>query len=116
MMPNRADARQGSSKRASARATEIVAHEAAIFIQREAGPESLITVVRADSVSHGEKILVFVSVFPIDKARGAMVWLERQREAFSDHLKKFAHLRIPKVEFLLDNEAPIVPVVEVPKS
>jgi hypothetical protein len=106
MMPDREKAQKGSSKRSNARATEIVAHEAAIFIQREAGLESLITVVRADSVSHGEKILVFVSVFPIEKARNAMVWLERQREEFSNHLKKFAHLRIPKVEFLLDNERP----------
>ncbi len=116
MMPSRADARKGSSKRGNARATEIVAHEAAIFIQREAGPESLMTVVRADSVSHGEKILVFVSVFPTPKAHSAMAWLERQREAFSDHLKKSAHLRIPRVEFLLDNNEPIMPVVEVPKS
>ena len=100
----------------SARATEIVAHEAAIFIQREAGRESLITVVRAESVSHGEKILVFVSVFPIDRARSALVFLERQREAFSNHLKKHAHLRIPRVEFLLDNNEPVMPVVEVPKS
>jgi hypothetical protein len=99
-------------KRQDARATEIVAHEAAIFIQREAGLESLITVVRAESVSHGDKILVFVSVFPIERARNALSFLERQREAFSDHLKKHTHLRIPRVEFMLDNE----PVVEVPKN
>jgi hypothetical protein len=112
MTYNLSDAKKSGSNRSSARATEIVAHEAAIFIQREAGPDSLITVVRAESIAHGDKILVFVSVFPIDKARSAMVWLERQREAFSDHLKKFAHLRIPRVEFLLDN----TPVVEVPKN
>lgn len=87
----------------SARATEIVAHEAALFIQREAGPGSLITVVRAQSVSHGERIMVFVSVFPVEKARAALAFLERQREAFSNYLKQHAHLRLPRVDFMLDN-------------
>lgn len=89
--------------RASARATEIVAREAAVFIQREAGSDSLITVIRAQSASHGERIMVFVSVFPIEKARSALNFLERQREAFSNHLKKHARLRLPRVDFILDN-------------
>src|SRR3989344_6969764 len=82
---------------------EIVAREAALFIAREAGSESLITVIRAQSVAHGERIMVFVSVFPIDKARAALAFLERQREAFSDHLKRHTHLRLPRVDFLFDN-------------
>lgn len=85
------------------RATEIVAHEAALFIAREAGSESLITVIRAQSVSHGEHITVFVSVFPIEKAHAALAFLERQRGAFSDYLKKHARIRIPRVDFMLDN-------------
>lgn len=85
------------------RATEIVAREAALFIAREAGSESLITVIRAQSVSHGERIMIFISVFPVEKARGALSFLERQREAFSNHLKKHAHLRLPRVDFMLDN-------------
>lgn len=85
------------------RASEIVAREAAQFIGREAGTESLITVIRAQSVAHGDRILVFVSVFPIEKARAALAFLERQREAFSDHLKTHARIRLPRVDFLLDN-------------
>ena len=85
------------------RAAEIVAHEAAQFIQREAGSESLITVIRAQSVAHGDRMLVFVSVFPIEKAQTAMRFLERQREAFSDHLKQHARMRLPRVDFMLDN-------------
>ena len=84
-------------------AKEIVVREAAQFIAREAGPESLITVIRAQSVAHGERIMVFVSVFPIDKARAALEFLARKREAFSDHLKTHARLRLPRVYFLLDN-------------
>jgi len=85
------------------KAAEIVAREAAQFIAREAGTESLITVIRAQSVAHGERIMVFVSVFPIDKARAALEFLARKREAFSDHLKTHARLRLPRVDFLLDN-------------
>ena len=79
----------------SERAAEIVA--------REAGSDSLITVIRAQSVAHGERMNVFVSVFPVEKARTALAFLERQREAFSDYLKEHARLRLPRIDFLLDN-------------
>ncbi|MFM2330891.1 MAG: hypothetical protein RLZZ26_398 [Candidatus Parcubacteria bacterium] len=87
----------------SERATEIVAREAAVFISREAGSGSLITVIGAKSMAHGDRIGVFVSVFPIDKSRAALAFLERQREAFSDHLKAHARLRLPRIDFLLEN-------------
>ena len=74
-----------------------------MFIQREAGTESLITVIRAQSVAHGDRMMVFVSVFPVEKARAALAFLERQREAFSNHLKQHTHLRLPRVDFMLDN-------------
>ncbi len=86
------------------RMLKVVAHEAAIFIQREAGAGSLMTVIRAESMSHGTRIAVFVSVFPEEKARTALAFLERQREAFSNHLKTHARLgHLPRVDFLLDN-------------
>ena len=89
--------------KSSARATEIVAREAALFIQREAGSESLITVIRAEARAHGERIMVFVSVFPVEKARAALAYLERQRATFSDYLKSHTNLRLPRVDFMLDN-------------
>ena len=101
MMPHGKDQRP---RRQADRAVEIVTREAAQFIAREAGTESLITVIRAQPVAHGERILVFVSVYPVEKARAALAFLERQREAFSDHLKQHAHLRLPRVDFLLDND------------
>ena len=86
------------------RAAEIIAREAAQFIAREAGSGSLITVIRAQPAAHGERILVFVSIFPEEKAPAALAFLERQREAFSDHLKSHARLRpLPRIDFLLDN-------------
>ena len=110
MMP---DDRKRAPRRQANRATEIVAHEAALFILREANKDSLITVVRAQSVSHGDRILVFVSIFPVDKAPAALAFLNRQREAFSDHLKKNARLRLPRVDFLLDNGEPLA---DLPKN
>ena len=85
------------------RAVEIISREAAKFIAQEASSDSLITVVRARSVAHGERVMIFVSVFPIEKARTAMAFLERQREAFSNHLKDHVHFRLPRIDFMLDN-------------
>src|SRR5487761_2512772 len=97
------DSRSRSPRKQADRAAEIVAHEAAQFIQREAGTESLITVIRAQSVAHGDRMMVFVSVYPVEKARAALAFLEHRREAFSDHLKALARLRLPRVDFMLDN-------------
>ncbi len=97
------EGRSRSPRKQSNRAAEIVAREAAQFIAREAGSESLITVIRAQSVAHGDRIMVFVSVFPVEKARAALAFLERQREAFSNHLKTHARLRLPRIDFMLDN-------------
>lgn len=86
------------------RMLKVLAHEAANFILREASTESLMTVIRAESISHGTRIAIFVSVFPEDKARAALAFLERQREAFSDHLKAHTRLgHLPRIDFLLDN-------------
>ena len=86
------------------RASELIAHEAANFILREAGNDSLITVTRAVGNERGDRFTVFVSVLPDDKARPALAFLSRQREAFSEHLKKHARLRpLPRVEFALDD-------------
>ena len=107
-----------NSSERNKRAAEIVAREAAQFITREAGSGSLITVIRAQPASHGERILVFVSVFPEDKAQAALAFLERHRQAFSDHLKTHARLRpLPRIDFLLDNrEETGAPLTEQPES
>ena len=95
---------QRGQNRHADRVAEVIAREAAQFIAREAGGESLITVIRAASVAHGERVNVFVSVLPEEKARAALAFLERQREMFSAHLKSHARLRpLPRVDFLLDN-------------
>jgi len=101
-----------SRKNTSNRITELIAREAAQFILHEAGHGSLITVTRAQSMAHGSRngmsagthhIIVFVSIFPVEKARTALAFLERKRKAFSDHLKSRARLRLPRIDFQLDN-------------
>ena len=93
------------STRRENRAAEIIAHEAALFITRVAGRDSLITVTRAESRREGDQVVVYVTVFPDEKARAALAFLERQREAFSDHLKTHANLRLPRVDFMLEQNA-----------
>jgi ribosome-binding factor A len=86
------------------RSEEIIAHEAAKFIAREANSNSLITVIRAISMAHGERMNVFVSVFPEEKAQDALAFLSRQRETLSEYLKKRVRLSpLPRIDFLLEN-------------
>ncbi len=93
----------GGSSRHRKRAAELVAHEAAVFISREAGTQSLITVTRSEPEARGERVAVYVSVFPAASALAALAFLERRREAFSDHLKEHTRLSpLPRVDFLLD--------------
>lgn len=86
------------------RTLQLIAHEAAKFIAGEAGTESLITVTRALPNGHGERVSVFISVLPEEKERAALSFLDRKREAFSDHLKAHTRIRpLPRIEFLPDN-------------
>ena len=103
------------------RVTEIIAREAAQFITREAGSGSLITVIRAESIARGDRVLVFVSIFPEDKALAALAFLERHRQDFSEHLKTHTRLRpLPRIEFMLDNRevtgTPVEPLAELPEN
>ncbi|MGH7175581.1 MAG: hypothetical protein ACREGR_04470 [Minisyncoccia bacterium] len=87
------------------RASEQVAHEAARWILREAGSRSLITVTRAEAHMRGDKIVVFVSVFPTEETRAALAFLAHGRHDFSEHLKEHTRVRpLPTVDFALDPE------------
>lgn len=82
---------------------EEVAHRAGEFIAREASPQSLITVTRADVAPNLRNATIFVSVMPKDKTEEALRFLRRQRTYFHDYLKKKTVLRnVPTVDFQLD--------------
>lgn len=98
------------ASRRGGRTAGIIAREAAQFIARESSSESLITVIRARSAAHCERVTVFVSVFPKEKSCAALAFLERQRAAFSNHLKEYARLsHLPRVDFLLDDGEQLLP-------
>lgn len=100
--------KNNSSGYRTERLLEVMAHEAAQFIREEAGPTSMITVTRAEGGAHGERVTIFVSVFPEEQARSALAFLDRQREAFSEHLKKHARVGpLPRIEFLLDDRSQV---------
>ncbi len=86
------------------RVSAIIGREAAVFIARESGSESLITVTRTLTSPPGDHATVLVSVLPGNQTERALAFLARQREAFSDHLKKRTRLSpLPRVDFQLDN-------------
>jgi len=92
------------ASRRTGRAAEIIAHEAAAFIKEIASSESLITVTRALASSRGERMTVFMSVFPEAREGAALALLARKREAFSEHLKARVRLRpLPRVDFEIDH-------------
>ena len=85
------------------RVSEDIAHNAALFIAREASPHSLITVTRADISPNLKNAAIFVSVMPKEKSDEAMRFLKRQRTYFHDYLKEKTVLRnVPTVDFVLD--------------
>ncbi len=110
MIPNREDKKGRGGDHHHERVTEAIARLAAEFIAREAGTNSLITVVRALPLRHGEQIIVFVSVFPEEQTQAALAFLERHREAFSDYLKAHARLGpLPRIDFQVDNGESLLP-------
>lgn len=92
------------------RAMEVIVREAAQFIAREASSDPLITVIRAVPMRHGDHAIVFVSIFPEEKIQSALAFLERHREAFSNHLKKHVRLGpLPRIDFQVDNDEDMLP-------
>ena len=91
-----------TSHRADKLATAL-AHEAAAFLAREAGSDTLITVTRAVADERGGRATIFVSVFPDTRSKAALAFLENHRADFSDHLKAHAKLGpLPRISFALE--------------
>ena len=85
------------------RAMSEMAHEAALWILREAGDRSLITVTRAELSMRGERMTIFVTVFPEDEARAALAFLDRGKRDFIDHLRQHARMgQLPLIDFALE--------------
>ncbi len=82
---------------------EEILHKAGEYIRREASPRSLITATRADITSDLKRVVIYVSVLPVEHAEEAMDFLKRQRTFFHDFLKEKTVLRnVPTIDFVLD--------------
>jgi ribosome-binding factor A len=82
---------------------ELISHEAATFILREATSQSLITVTRTLLSKTGDRATVLVTVFPQEAARPALSFLSRVAGDFREYLSKRARIYpLPRVEFAID--------------
>lgn len=81
---------------------EIV-HLAGDFLAREAGPQSLITVTRADLSSDMKNIMLFISVFPETAEKTALDFCKRERSNLRQYVIDKSALHFPPtIDFQLD--------------
>jgi len=71
---------------------------AALYIEREAGPTSLITVTRVILSSDGKRATIMVSVLPREKEKAAYGFIKRNLGELRKHITK--NLRINPIPFL----------------
>ena len=91
---------KGKANHHGERAEEQITHLAAEFIVRESNATSLITVTRSVLTSKGDRVVIFVTVFPETATVHALDFLNRNRDEFRTYLKEKARLRIiPSVLF-----------------
>lgn len=80
-----------------------LAHTAAEYINRESNRQSLITVTRVDMDERGHEALIFISVFPDDKAYTALDFLNRNADEFKQFVRSRLRMKdIPRYRFLQD--------------
>jgi len=86
-------------------ARQILRDAAAEFIAREAGPQSLITVTRADLSSDFRGATIYLSVLPDAQSGAALSLANRNISEFKKYLDKHTKLpRAPYIEFALEKQ------------
>ena len=82
---------------------ETIAHLAGEFLAREAGRQSLITVMRAEVTSDFKAATILITVFPDSAEETALAFCKRERNAFREFIQKKSSLHFPPtIEFELD--------------
>ena len=71
---------------------------AALYIEKEAGPTSLITVTRVVLSDDGKRAIIMVSVLPVEKEKAAYGFIKRNLGELRKHITK--NLRINPIPFL----------------
>jgi len=92
-----------ASQKRQERFVEEVSHLAAEFIERESDGRTLLTVTRSEISPDLKYIVIFFSIFPIEKKKGAVGFLARRAREFPDYLAKHGRFgRLPQVRFVFD--------------
>jgi len=82
------------------RAKEIIKKLAAEFLEKEAGPQSLITVLSVELTESGRKAVIFLSVLPEEKGPAVFEFVSRKTRDFKEYVKKHSRLQtIPFFKF-----------------
>jgi ribosome-binding factor A len=82
---------------------EAITREAAMFFEREGNRNSLITVTRTELTKKGNGATLFVSVFPEDKEKAALEFINRNLGELRSVLKERIRSRaIPTLRVLSD--------------
>lgn len=83
--------------------SQLLAHLAGDFLERESNRSSLLTVTRAELSENYKSIVIYFSVLPESEEKPALNFAKRQRTAFRDYVKKHSRLHpIPNIDFELD--------------
>jgi len=83
--------------------SEMIAHTAAEFIERESNRQSLITITRADVSTDFKKASIFFTVFPESEEAHAIEFMKRNRKNFREYFKKHARMKtLPRFDFEID--------------
>lgn len=82
---------------------EAIRAAAAMFIEREASPVSLITVTRVEVDDRLKNVTIFVTVMPDNKKDEALAFLRRIRTDLHHSLRKSANIpRPPTIDIVED--------------
>ncbi len=82
---------------------EVLKQKIAEFVQREAGPASLMTVTRVITDDKRKFITIFFTTLPEEKQKTALVFLNRKRSELISYLKEHTRMRaIPGIRFEID--------------
>jgi len=82
---------------------ESLVHKiAAEFIEKESGPQSLITVIAVNFDETKNRAAVLITVWPEEKSRIVMEFLNRKKRDFIEYLKDNSRFKnLPFIEFRL---------------
>ena len=83
--------------------SEMIRKHAAVFIERESTPQSLITVTNVTISPDFKNTTIFFTTIPEKEQNTALLFLQRKRSDLRDYLKKQMKTRIiPFVDIQID--------------